>query len=240
MARAALVYSPKLAEYEISPTHPLKGVRLKCTYELIKACGLLDREGVVCLEPEPAARPEIELVHDPRYVSVVEEASAGRETPDLFRYGLGTGDNPVFAGMYERSALSMGGSRLAADLVAKGEVAAAFNIGGGLHHAHWDRAAGFCVFNDPALAIRHLLRLAPEAKVAYVDVDGHHGDGVQEAFYESRQVLTISLHESGRFLFPGTGEVWEIGQGEGRGYAVNLPLAPDTGPPAARSGRTRT
>ena len=136
------------------------------------------------------------------------------------------GDNPVYDGMYEAAMLSSGGSVVAAEMVASGQANTAFNIGGGLHHAAAGRASGFCVFNDPVIAIKRLLSYG--MKAAYVDIDVHHGDGVQEAFYDDPRVLTISVHESGRYLFPGTGSVEEIGSGNGRGYSVNLPLFPYT------------
>lgn len=149
--------------------------------------------------------------------------------PRPAEFGFGTVDNPIFKGLYEASSLIVGGSLQAADLVVDGKTSAAFNPAGGLHHAHHARAAGFCVFNDVAIAIAHLLeRCGDGVKVAYVDIDAHHGDGVQEAFYHRRDVLTISLHEFGRFLFPGTGYPDEIGEGEGEGFSVNLPLAPNT------------
>jgi acetoin utilization protein AcuC len=147
-----------------------------------------------------------------------------------WRYGLDTIDNPVFPDMYEASRVYVGATLRAADLVANGEADAAFNIAGGLHHAHHDRAAGFCVFNDPAIAIARLLADHGDGRrIAYIDIDAHHGDGVQEAFYSRSDVLTISLHESGRYLFPGTGFVEDLGEGEGQGYSVNVPLSPFTG-----------
>ena len=132
----------------------------------------------------------------------------------------------MYPEMFEAAALSTGGSLLAAEMVANGNVDAAFNIAGGLHHAAADRASGFCVFNDPALAIHYFL--SQGKRVAYVDIDAHHGDGVQEAFYNDDCVLTISVHESGQWLFPGTGSVAELGEGAGRGFSVNLPLYPYT------------
>ncbi|MBI4289657.1 MAG: acetoin utilization protein AcuC, partial [Chloroflexi bacterium] len=137
------------------------------------------------------------------------------------------GDNPISAGMYQAAALAAGASLEAAQAVLNGRAEDAFNAGGGYHHAGPDYASGFCVFNDPVLTIQRLLGRGVH-RVAYVDIDAHHGDGVQNAFYSSDQVLTISLHESGRYLFPGTGGVEEEGEGSGQGYAVNVPLAPAT------------
>jgi acetoin utilization protein AcuC len=226
--RAVLVYSPKFSDYDMGAQHPMKPIRLVRTYELIKAAGLLSQPNVSWRRPRRAARDALALAHSERYLTVVRLLSRGALIPDLFSYGLGTGDNPVFPGMYEASALAVGGTVLAVDLVAEGRADVAFNIGGGLHHAHRERAAGFCVFNDPAIGIEHFVRRRPGTKVVYIDIDAHHGDGVEEVFYERRDVLTISLHESGHYLFPGSGFVESIGEGEGRGFSVNLPLPPGT------------
>jgi acetoin utilization protein AcuC len=152
----------------------------------------------------------------------------GEPVRGMQRFGFGGGDNPIFEGIYGASLLYTGASADAAQAILDGTGGGqvAFSISGGLHHAHYDRAAGFCVLNDCAVALRRLRR--KYARVAYVDIDVHHGDGVQELFYADRSVLTISLHESGRTLFPGTGFVQEIGEGEGEGFSVNVPFAPDT------------
>lgn len=229
MEQAILIYSPKFSTYQLSPTHPLKPERLARTFDLIEAYGMLDQPECDWREPEEATEEQLLLIHSPQYLKVVRACGQGLQPPDAYRFGLGTSDNPIFKGMYQASALCAGGSILAADLVASGKAKAAFNIGGGLHHAHPDQASGFCIFNDPAIAIAHLLRQSGNGcKIAYIDIDAHHGDGVQEAFYDRSEVLTISVHQSGRFLFPGTGEVTEMGVGEGEGYSVNLPLAPFT------------
>jgi acetoin utilization protein AcuC len=229
MRKAALVYSPRFKEYDLGPSHPMKPVRVERTYELIRACGLLEPDGVSVVKPSPADDSTLALIHSQEYLDAVRAPSEGRPVRRPYQFGLGTSDNPITEGIYEATALVVGASVLAADLVADGEAAVAFNPAGGLHHAHRSRAAGFCVFNDPAIAIAYLLQRCGEGvKVAYLDIDAHHGDGVQEAFYQRRDVLTISLHESGRFLFPVTGEVSETGEGEGEGFSVNLPLSPYT------------
>ncbi|HEX2093120.1 MAG TPA: acetoin utilization protein AcuC, partial [Longimicrobiaceae bacterium] len=151
----------------------------------------------------------------------------GADPSDAWRWGLGTDDTPVFPGMHEVTSLVVGATIRAAELVMSGEVTRAFNVCGGLHHAHRDRASGFCVYDDPAAAIAWI-REAHGARVMYIDYDAHHGDGVQGIFYEDPNVLTLSLHESGRYLFPGTGFVDELGEGEGYGYSLNLPLDPST------------
>jgi len=228
MRHACFIYSPRFADYDLGPAHPLRPQRVTRTYELVRACHLLEHEGVALLSPEPAREEVLLLVHDRDFVEAVRATDEGRPMPHPSRYGFGTGDNPIVAGMYGAAALVVGASVLAADQVVEGQVSVAFNPAGGWHHAHRARAAGFCIFNDPALAIARVLQRAPGAKVAYVDIDAHHGDGVQEMFYDRANVLTISVHEGGRFLYPGTGEVAEIGAGEGTGYSVNLPLAPFT------------
>ena len=169
------------------------------------------------------------LVHDPAYIAVVRGASAERCADVLERYGLGGQDNPVFDRMHEASALVTGGTMDAAGAVRRGEAAHAVNLAGGLHHAMPARASGFCVYNDAAVAIAWLLADGVR-RVAYVDVDAHHGDGVEAAFYDDPRVLTISLHESGYTAFPGTGFPTDIGGGGAEGTAVNvaLPRSPPT------------
>ena len=229
MLSASLIYSHELTRYQLSLTHPLKPRRLAMTHELIQGCGLLREPVTDCREPAPATEEDLLFVHSADYLDAVRIAGAGGTLDDPWHYGLGSSDNPIFGGMYEASALVVGGSLLAAQVVADRQGETAFSIGGGLHHAHRARAAGFCVFNDAAVTIARLLRDQGEGvRIAYVDLDAHHGDGVQEAFYERADVLTVSLHESGQFLFPGTGEVDGLGRGEGEGYAANVPLAPYT------------
>lgn len=229
MRQASFVYSPRFREFDLGPDHPLKAKRVVRTYDLIRACHLLEGENVLLSRPQPASEEALALIHSRDYLEAVRATNEGRPMPNPGRFGFGTVDNPIVSGMYDMAALVAGASLTAADLVADGTVSVAFNPGGGWHHAHRERAAGFCIFNDPAIACAHLLQRCGEGtKVAYLDIDAHHGDGVQEAFYDRRDVLTISVHESGRWLFPGTGEVEELGVGEGEGYSVNVPLAPYT------------
>ncbi len=230
MPQAALVYTPKFGDYDLGPSHPLKPTRVTRTYDLICACGMLEGTSVSVQQPSAADEDMLSLAHSRDYIAAVRAPSEGRILQRPYDYGLGTIDNPIVDGMYEAAALVVGASVRAADTVADGEAAVAFNPAGGLHHAHRERASGFCVFNDAAIAIEHLLgKCGDGVKVVYVDIDAHHGDGVQEAFYDRRDVLTISIHESGRYLFPMTGSVSEIGEGEGEGFSVNLPLSPYTG-----------
>jgi acetoin utilization protein AcuC len=176
--------------------------------------------------PRKATEQEILSFHTPAYVDAVARLSRGDTSMEPSRFNFGPGDNPVYEGMYEAAAWSTGASLRAADLLMSDEADVAFSISGGLHHAMADRASGFCVFNDPVIAINSMV--ARGMRVAYVDVDCHHGDGVQHAFYETDAVLTVSTHESGAYLFPGTGVPRETGAGRGEGYSVNLPLFPYT------------
>ena len=220
---AALVWRPDLASYDFGGSHPLDPVRVTLSVSLMRDYGVPPSDAV--LSPRPARDDVLELVHDAGYVAAVKEASA---QPDRFhpRMGLGTTDDPVFRGMHEASALVCGASVEALSAVVEERCLRAFSPAGGLHHAHRARAAGFCVYNDPAVAIAAVREQHPGLRVLYVDIDGHHGDGVQEAFYDSPEVMTISLHETGAFLFPGTGFSDEIGEGAGTGYAANVPLPP--------------
>ncbi len=207
--------------------HPLKPERLRRTFELLKAYGAFELPGSRVVEPAPASRDDLLLFHTADYVDAVERLGRGDPRADPRRYGFGPGDNPVFPGMYEVEALKTGGTLGGARLLVAARARRAFAFGGGFHHAGPAKAHGFCVFNDAAVAIRWLV--GQGLRVAYVDVDAHHGDGVQEAFYESDRVLTVSLHQTPLTLFPGTGFPEELGEGAGRGYSLNVPLAPYTG-----------
>jgi acetoin utilization protein AcuC len=225
-SRVVLVYSPDLVQYDHGPDHPLKPARVRLTRELIAAYGLLEGDRVVQVPARMAGDDELMLVHTERYLDVVKRAGAG-EPGDWFRFGLGPGDNPIFPGMHEASARVAGASLVAADAVVSGTAEHAFSPAGGLHHAMPQRASGFCVYDDPAIAIAWMLRHGVE-RIAYVDVDVHHGDGPQAIFWDDPRVLTISIHESGRYLFPGTGFTDERGGGRAEGTKVNVPLPPGT------------
>jgi len=222
----SLVWDERLTGYDFGPGHPLAPVRVELTMALARELGVLARPSVSVRAAVPAEMDELELVHDAAYIDAVRQA--GHDGLGNGRYGLGTPDNPVFDGMHEASALVAGATLAAARAVWRGEAPHAANIAGGLHHAMRGYASGFCVYNDPAIAISALLAEGAQ-RVAYVDVDVHHGDGVQAAFYHDPRVLTISLHEHPATLFPGTGLASEIGSGDGRGYAVNVALPAGTG-----------
>ncbi|MBI4637055.1 MAG: acetoin utilization protein AcuC [Candidatus Rokubacteria bacterium] len=222
----ALIHSDAYTRFDYGPEHPLRMERLGLTWRLMRAYGLTEIAQAKVLTPEPADEAIICRYHGRQYVELLKKVSAGERVPTAPLYGLGFGDNPIFPGLWEVSCLAVGGSLLAARLVADGEVDRAFHFAGGLHHALPDRASGFCYLNDPVLAILHLRQKG--WRVCYVDIDAHHGDGVQFAFYRDRDVLTISTHERGDRLFPGTGFVHELGEEDGKGYSVNLPLQPFT------------
>ena len=224
--KTALVYSDEWRRFDYGPEHPLRMERLGLTWRLMEGYGLTALPRAKVLTPGPASVEAIRRFHTREYVEVLRGASAGDWLPHAARYGLGPGDNPIFPGLWDAAELVAGGSLLAAQVVADGEATRAFHFAGGLHHAMPDRASGFCYVNDAVLAI---MRLRERGwRVAYVDIDAHHGDGVQFAFYGDPNVLTISTHERGDRLFPGTGFVAEMGEGEGRGFSVNLPLQPFT------------
>ena len=225
--KKAFIYSDSFGAFSYGAAHPMRPARLKATYDLINFLSLLDAPDIDLVEARAATEAEIQSFHTPEYLKALKEADSGIPPPNGPAHALGMGDNPVFNGVFTWSALTSGASIQAAELVASGKAEVAFNIGGGLHHAMNDHASGFCYLNDPVLAINYLL--AQGKRVAYVDVDAHHGDGVERAFYNTDKVLTISIHESGRYLFPGTGFTDEIGTGKGLGYAVNVPLPPSAG-----------
>ncbi|MFW9880684.1 MAG: acetoin utilization protein AcuC, partial [Candidatus Thorarchaeota archaeon] len=229
--KVGLIYTDDYQKYDFGPDHPLRPLRLKLTYSLMEKLKLFESERLTVLKPRLATQQEIESVHSPNYVEIVKKLSINPNDKNIipYRYGLGPGDNPIFKGMYEASALICGASIIAAETVWNNEdFKITFNPAGGLHHAMKDRASGFCIFNDIGVAIRYLKKLKNDIKIAYLDIDCHHGDGVQWLFYDDPKVLKISYHEDGRFLFPGTGNVNESGEGEGEGFSINFPLLPGT------------
>ncbi len=249
-ARARLIFDPAELAYDFGPGHPLQARRLVALMDLLETSGLWNSSNELTRLPLRAATiDELRLNHTADYISAVQRLSQPEDphaTPEqqkerqecIMRYGFGEGDTPALPNMHEVSALIAGGSLVAMSAVmglpAGGTFSSeserplhVFHPAGGLHHAWADRASGFCVYNDISVAIAHVLQ-ATEAKVLYIDFDAHHGDGVQRSFYDDPRVMTISLHETGRYLFPGTGDVLELGNGLGRGYSVNVPLEPFT------------
>lgn len=222
--QACVVFDEALTEYNFGPSHPMAPVRVKLTLQLAAELGVLDSLQIV--KAEPASDDQLLTVHTPQYIERVTKLSRFPIHADP-TVGLGTEDNPVFEHMHEASALIAGASIEAARRVWTGLAPRAINVSGGLHHAMPGRASGFCIYNDVAVAIQWLLDNGAK-KVVYVDVDAHHGDGVQAVFYHDPRVLTISIHESPQTLFPGTGYSTEIGAHGAEGSAVNIPLPPGT------------
>lgn len=224
---AHLVDPRPLLKFDFGPHHPFKIDRLGLTFELMEAYGLTGEDkGVSLILPREATEEEAGSFHTTDYLEILRLAGSGIWISNLASYGLGTPDNPIFPDVYAWGMLVAGASIDAArSILSGGRVA--FNFAGGLHHAMPSRASGFCHINDPVLAIKALQ--GEGKRVAYLDIDAHHGDGVQKAFYASPDVLTISIHQSGYTIFPGSGFVDEIGEGAGRGYSVNIPLLPGAG-----------
>jgi acetoin utilization protein AcuC len=220
----AVVWDDRLLRYDFGD-HPLDPVRVELAMALARALGVLDRPGVTVTEPGEPDEADLLRVHQEEYLAAVRAASAD---PYFTGHGLNTSDNPVFDGMHEAGARVAAATVTAVDAVWQGRATRAVNLAGGLHHAMPDRASGFCVYNDPAVGIARLLDAGAE-RIAYVDVDVHHGDGVQEIFYDDPRVLTISLHETPLTLFPGTGFPAETGGPGAEGTAVNVALPPGTG-----------
>ena len=226
--RVGLVVCPQAKTYDHGQQHPLRPERVLLTWELIEAYGLDMLPNVGRLGCEPADLPTLELVHTPAFIDATTRAGRGEEGA-WGRFGYGPGDNPIFDDMHEAGAFVVGATVEAARAVWSGEAEHAFNAAGGLHHAMPDRASGFCVYNDPAVAIAWLLAQGA-GRIAYVDVDVHHGDGVQACFWNDPRVLTVSIHEyAPEFgFFPGTGGLDERGGPDAGGSAVNVPLPPGT------------
>lgn len=227
----ALVVVEDIAKaYDFGASHPLRPERVLLTYDHVRTLGFVDLAHVTEVPSRSATDEEILGAHDADFVEVVKGIDSGAVPPGSgLAYGLGTPDDPIFDNMHMASAAVCGASITAAEEVACGRALHAFNPAGGLHHARRAEASGFCIYDDPAVAIAKLLRIRPDWRVMYVDVDVHHGDGVQWIFYDEPRVLTVSLHQSGRYLYPGTGFEDEIGAGEALGCAANIPLMPYTG-----------
>ncbi|RWZ59754.1 acetoin utilization protein AcuC [Halobacillus fulvus] len=219
---SGFVFSNDFTSYRFRDDHPFNQMRVILAKELLEAAGALHEQHFI--QPRIATEQELALAHSPTYIEAVKKASQGRlSEEDGLEYGIGTEDTPMFKGMHEASSLLVGGTLAAIDAVMEGEVEHALNLGGGLHHGFERKASGFCIYNDGAVGIKYL-REKYDVKVLYVDTDAHHGDGVQWAFYDDPNVCTFSIHETGRYLFPGTGNVNERGLKEGYGYSFNLPI----------------
>ena len=226
-SQVRVVWDPGFTAYDFGPGHPMSPVRLDLTARLCEALGVFEAPGVEVFSPDVPDDAVLETVHDPQYVAAVQAASKEPASADG-SYGLGTEDDPAFTGMHESSARVVEGTRAVCADVWEGRAEHGVNFCGGLHHAMPGNASGFCIYNDIAVGIRWLLDHGAR-RVAYVDVDVHHGDGVERVFWDDPRVLTISVHESGRALFPGTGFAGEVGGPGAQGEAVNVALPPGTG-----------
>ena len=224
--KAVLVFSKQFGRHSYGTGHPLKVERLQLTMDLIAAYGLFDTPDAPWVEARNADETDLLKFHSAEYLAMLKLANTGRAPPQALQFGLGSGDNPVFPGLFDWSLLVAGATLECVRQVMDEDCRIAFNIAGGLHHARADRASGFCYLNDPVIGISRMIENG--LRVVYLDVDVHHGDGVEAAFYNTDQVLTISLHQHGYTLYPGTGFPDEMGEGPGRGYTVNVPLAPGT------------
>ncbi len=223
----ALVYSPGLLSYDFGPRHPLRPERITVGLDLLAALHIWDAPRET-MQANPASDETLLLIHGADYIEAVRTAERGTlAANERARFGLSSSDNPPFPNMHLAASMVAGGAADAAWAVMNGTRTHVFHPAGGLHHAQQSRASGFCIYNDPAAAAAVAASYFG-ARVAYIDFDCHHGDGVQWLFYDDPGVLTVSFHESGRYLFPGTGDVDECGEGDGRGFAVNVPFLPYT------------
>ncbi len=219
---SVFVFSNEQLSYRFSDSHPFNHLRLQLTYDLLNELQAI-KPGQI-LPPRMATEEEIALIHDEAFIEAVKSAGKGQLNEAVAaNYGLGTDDTPIFPHMHEAASLLVGGTLTAVDAVMEGRANHALHLGGGLHHGFKGKASGFCIYNDSSIAIEYMKKKYG-ARVLYVDTDAHHGDGVQWAFYDDPDVCTLSIHETGRYLFPGTGQVHEKGSGNGYGFSINVPV----------------
>jgi acetoin utilization protein AcuC len=227
--KPVFIYNEHEADYRFNDSHPFNQHRLLLTVDLLRKAGALPDSAIQ--QPRAASDEELLRVHTSAYIDAVKALSLPvpeeRSVQEAARFGLDTDDTPYFAGMHGITATVVGGSIAAAELVMSGAAPHALHLGGGLHHSLQSRGAGFCVYNDASAAIAHL-KERYGARVLYLDTDVHHGDGVQWSFYADPQVCTLSIHETGKYLFPGTGAVSERGEGDAFGTSINIPVEPYT------------
>ncbi|MTH52801.1 acetoin utilization protein AcuC [Bacillus mangrovi] len=222
MKDSVFVFSEEFRKYQFNQHHPFNQLRVELALDLLKKMDRISDQDII--PARKASVDELALVHDAKYIDAVQRASNGKlGAEEAENYGIGTEDTPIFEGMHDASAFLVGGTLEAVDAVMTGKARHALNLGGGLHHGFRGKASGFCVYNDSSVAIKYMQE-KHHARVLYVDTDAHHGDGVQWTFYDDPSVCTLSLHETGRYLFPGTGNVTERGHGAGYGYSFNIPL----------------
>lgn len=225
--RSAFIYSQKFAKFRAHKGYPWLFDRSEVTYQLCDKLQLFDHDSTEIHTPKPARTEALLSFHTKQYIRLLRKANQGKPDEEWLRHGLGTTECPVFEGVYDYHALAAGATLLGAELIDQGEADVVFSPTGGFHHAGKDFAAGFCYINDIVLAIKKWLRR--RKRILYIDIDAHHGDQVQAAFYNTSKVMTVSFHEGGHTLFPfKTGFESEIGQGRGKGYSINVPLPENT------------
>jgi acetoin utilization protein AcuC len=222
------VYSDDLAKFDFGPDHFFKPERAAKTLELCNRYGVMYLPWMDVLKPKAIDRSLLSLFHETEYLKILENASNGEVILETLERGIGTEDNPILPGVFEWALKVTGGTRDALNRIASGQALVAFNPLGGFHHARAGSAEGFCYINDIVISIRDLLNNYPDVRIAYIDIDAHHGNGVQEGFYNDPRVLFICTHETGKSLYPWSGSETEIGEGEGKGYTVNIPMEPES------------
>jgi acetoin utilization protein AcuC len=223
---SVFVYSDELAWFDFGADHYFKPERAAKTYELCNRYGVMNYDWMKILNPERPDESILTLFHEDEYIRLLEKASKGEFSLEILERGIGTQDNPILPGIFDWSLKVTGGTVAAMNRILKGEALAAFNPLGGFHHARKGSAEGFCYVNDIVIAIKDALIKYPGIKIAYLDIDAHHGNGVQEAFYDDPRVLFLCMHETGKNLYPWSGYENETGEGEARGFTVNIPLEP--------------
>lgn len=222
------VYSEEMGRFDFGVDHPFKPERAINTFDLCTRYGIMNYPWMKVLNPEVIDAKLLTLFHEPAYLDLLEEASRGEVRLEMLECGLGAEDTPILAGIYEWSLRATGGTYMAMKQLINGDALVAFNPLGGFHHAMPGHAEGFCYVNDIVISIKDVLQKSQGLKIAYVDLDAHHGNGVQKAFYQDSNVLFVCLHETGRTLYPWSGSETEIGDGDGKGFTVNVPLEPGT------------
>lgn len=221
--RSVFIHSSKFDTYSLGSDHPFKPYKATMVLELCRRYGLMDRPWMKVHEATPATEEVMAEYHAKEYIDALKSCNTGYFDFTLLHYGLGTGDNPVFEGVFDFSLLVLGATMAGVDYIVRGEADTVFSPVGGLHHGGYGHAEGFCYVNDIVIAIQRLLK-SGYRRILYVDIDAHHGNGVQDAFYDTDEVLFFSVHQNGETLYPGTGFENETGEGKGKGYTVNLPL----------------
>lgn len=222
MKNATYIYDDEILKYRFNDTHPFNQMRVKMTTDLLKTAGHLSDMEII--KPRKATDEELTLVHSKEFIEAVRKAGNNElSDTDARKFGLGTNDTPIFEDMHEKSKLLVGATLTAVEEVMEGRSKKSISLAGGLHHGFSGRSSGFCIYNDTAVAIE-FIRQKYNKKVLYIDTDAHHGDGTQFIFYSKDDVMTYSIHETGRYLFPGTGNINELGDDVGYGYSINFPL----------------